>query len=215
MGGGANAQSLAQSGDNRWVVIASRQDIVESIGMAGGYVGQKARVVQSGNGWYAVVLGPYKAKTISQFLGAYSGPDIPPDAYLARGSDFVKTVWRESDRWVLLASREDRDEAVLIARIYAGHQPRVVQSQNGWYAVVLGPYEASDISSFRAGFDGPTIPDDAMLSRGKSFMATAWTPGESDSSATDSEPAPPPEPEAVNPERAPCFAIIAGKCSPG
>ena len=221
MPGAANAQSLTQGGDSRWVVIASRQDIVEAISIAGPYIGQSVRVVQSGNGWYAVVLGPYKARNITQFESIYSGPSIPPDAYLAKGSDFVETIWRESDRWVIIASREDRDEAIAIAREYAGHQPRVVQSQNGWYATVLGPYGTSDISTFRATFDGPAIPDDALLSRGTSFVATSWTPGDvtadSDfpSASADVPAAPSPEPQPDVSQSAPCVAIVAGKCSPG
>lgn len=216
--GVAAAQSLAQSGDNRWVVIASREDIVEAISLAGPYIGHKARVVRSANGWYAVVLGPYRAKKLTQLRSVYSGPSISSDAYLARGSDFVETIWRESDRWVIIASREDRGEAISIARVYSGHKPRVVRAQNGWYAVVLGPYATSDISSFRASFAGPTIPDDALLSRGTSFVATSWQPGDwapDDSDVSSATADPEPEAETRGAQRAPCVAIIAGKCQPG
>ena len=57
--GTATAENLALSGTDRWVAIASRQDLNEAISVAKTYAAQNSRVVRSQNGWFAVVLGPY------------------------------------------------------------------------------------------------------------------------------------------------------------
>ncbi|MEN3147954.1 hypothetical protein ABCW43_11610 [Neorhizobium sp. IRAMC:178] len=80
-------------------------------------------------------------------------------------------------KWVVLASRADLSEAIEIAKTYAGHQVKIMKSENGWFAVVLGPYRAKDIGEVKSGFQGPSIPDDAYLALGKNFLSVAWTDG--------------------------------------
>ena len=85
------AGQYSLSGDDKWVVIASREYLSEAVSLAGNY--EKSKVFKSGNGWYAVVIGPYTARTMDAFLGSYSGPSLPDDTYLARGKDFVSQEW--------------------------------------------------------------------------------------------------------------------------
>jgi hypothetical protein len=59
MTGAAAAEDLALSGNDRWVAVASRQDLTEAISIANTYSAQKPRVVRAQNGWFAVILGPY------------------------------------------------------------------------------------------------------------------------------------------------------------
>lgn len=80
--------------------------------------------------------------------------------------------------WVVLASRQDPDQAIAEARRYAQASARVVRSSNGWYAVVLGPRKvapgggAALLASLSKAY---SIPNDARLSRGDKFTETVWT----------------------------------------
>src|SRR5215207_1949711 len=76
------------------------------------------------------------------------------------------------ERWIAIASWGDLVHAVGIATVYAGYQPRVFYSENGWYAVVLGPSTATDIRGFRASHRGPSLPADAYLTNGSGYVAT-------------------------------------------
>lgn len=80
------------------------------------------------------------------------------------------------DRWVTIASRQNLDEAIGIAKTYSAQKSRVVRSQNGWFAVLLGPFPKDDIASFRRGYDGPALPSDAVLTRGTGYIETVWPP---------------------------------------
>ena len=88
--------NLVLSGDNRWVVVASRQDLNEAISIAKTYSALKSRVVRAQNGWFAIVLGPYPTSDIATFRRDFTGPPLPPDAVLARGTGYVETVWQPS-----------------------------------------------------------------------------------------------------------------------
>jgi hypothetical protein len=55
-----SAGPLETSGDDRWIVFASRQDVDEAIGLArrfGSDFGEPT-VLSTTNGWYAVASGP-------------------------------------------------------------------------------------------------------------------------------------------------------------
>ena len=97
-GGVAAAENLALSGNDRWVAVASRQDLNEAISIAKTYAAQNSRVVRSQNGWFAVVLGPYATSDISGFLRDYHGPQLPRDAMLTGGTGFTpRRIWEPSD----------------------------------------------------------------------------------------------------------------------
>ena len=80
------------------------------------------------------------------------------------------------DRWVTIASRQNLDEAIGIAKTYSAQKSRVVKSQNGWFAILLGPYATDDIASFRKGYSGPPLPSDVVLTRGTGYIETLWPP---------------------------------------
>jgi hypothetical protein len=48
------------------------------------------------NGWFVVFLGPYETSDIARFRRDYSGPQLPPDAMLTRGTNHGETVWQPS-----------------------------------------------------------------------------------------------------------------------
>ena len=73
------------------MVIASREDLGEAKALAGEYKG--SRIFKSDNGWYAVVIGPFPARTMDDFQNVYDGPSLPDDTYLARGKNFVSQEW--------------------------------------------------------------------------------------------------------------------------
>ena len=78
--------------------------------------------------------------------------------------------------WLQIASRQDLNEAIAIAKQYGG--AKVVLSRNGWYAVVLGPYSFSDLAQVRASYQGKTsLPDDAYLTHGNYYTLMVWNPG--------------------------------------
>jgi serine protease Do len=64
------------------------------VGIAHHYPEQRTMVVTTEVGGFAVVVGPYRAKTVSQLEQKF--PELPPfprDARMSRGDDFVATVW--------------------------------------------------------------------------------------------------------------------------
>lgn len=74
--------------------------------------------------------------------------------------------------WVVVASAAGLDEAIGIARVY-GADARVTLANNGWYAVMLGPRQGS---LDQARKNVVLLPADALLSRGKGYVATVWRP---------------------------------------
>ena len=182
----------------------------EAKALAGEYKG--SRIFKSDNGWYAVVIGPFPARTMDDFLGGYDGPSLPDDSYLARGKNFVSLEWpaekpREAsasktkepsasgsgpgsyslsgdDKWVVIASREALSEAKALAGEHKGS--RIFKSDNGWYAVVIGPFPARTMDDFLNVYDGPSLPDDSYLARGKNFVSQEW-PVQTDGSVAEAE----------------------------
>lgn len=73
--------------------------------------------------------------------------------------------------WVTVASSLDLDEVIGIARLFHG-EARVVRAQNGWYATTLEP-RAGSLDDIRSDV-WPQIPDDAILSSGKTYVGTEW-----------------------------------------
>ena len=98
----------------------------------------------------------------------------------ARAGDLTATGKK---RWLTIASSQDQDEAIGIARYYGGQSARVVSSKSGWFAVIAGPVVATSIKQFHANYgDWPEIPEDARLSKGENYVAAVWLP-------TDEKPA--------------------------
>jgi len=94
----ALAQSAAPApltGDQRWVVIASRQTADEAIGVARSYTG--TRVFRSVNGWFAVVSGPREVRDPRKVKADLVGnEDYPKDIVFSKGDNYVEGIWQDS-----------------------------------------------------------------------------------------------------------------------
>ncbi|WP_336486183.1 hypothetical protein [Methylobacterium nigriterrae] len=95
------AGGLNLGGTARWVVIASRPNLDEAIGVARYHRWQhpNVRVVRAANGWYAVVFGPEQvsdARTLRQKLSREGG--LPSDFIFSRGDSYVEQVWTPPSR---------------------------------------------------------------------------------------------------------------------
>ncbi len=154
-------------------------------------------MVRSKNGYYAVLLGPYATTDINSFKRDYRGQPLPPDAMLKIGTGYVETVWPPAaagtvqtptaaladqnlvlpggKTWVQLASLLDLNRAIAVASRYAEQGSRVVRSNGGRYAVVLGPYETTGMNSFPSGYRGPPLPF-YVLRNGTGYVETVWPP---------------------------------------
>ena len=214
----AGAAGLQLTKGESWVVVASRQDIQEATDLARSYGRQveSVRVVRSINGWFAVVLGPIAALSIDEARAEFAPRLVlPNDAYLSQGDRYLETVFMTmpptaselqltgSDNWVVVASRQDQQEALDVARSYGqqGSGVRVVRSKNGWFAVVLGPISVSSIEEARAKYAPRLIiPSDAYLSRGERYVATVFVaPAAVGGASSPPSPSPTPSsPQASN-----------------
>lgn len=92
----ASAGPLEASGNARWIVYASRQNVDEAIGLArrfGSEFGTPA-VISTTNGWYAVAAGPLTVPdpiALKKKLSELWWP--PKDSFLSRGQTFIERVW--------------------------------------------------------------------------------------------------------------------------
>jgi hypothetical protein len=90
------AVEFALSGDMRWIVYASRQDMEEAIGQAR-YYSQEAyptRVMRSVNGWYAVVAGPAHVPSPAAFKKQLlQSWQAPKDVIFSKGKSYIEQVW--------------------------------------------------------------------------------------------------------------------------
>ncbi len=83
--------------------------------------------------------------------------------------------------WVVLASREDPDRAIAIARNNrnAGVRTLVARSRNGWFAALSGPHtvrKGAGRQFLSALVRDQGVPSDAFLSAGSGFSDVVWTP---------------------------------------
>jgi hypothetical protein len=103
------AGSMALQGKERWLTIASTKDKDTAIAIAGYYASERAKVVSTQSGWFAIVLGPYSEGSIEAIKKAHDGiGEVPKDALLSRGDKYIDTVHEERpwDEQRLLATYE-------------------------------------------------------------------------------------------------------------
>lgn len=117
------------------------------------------------------------------------------------------------DHWVAIASVEDVEPAIEIARAFADQKSRVVKARNGWFAVVLGPHPTGDISAFRKSYTGPELPPGIILTRGTDYLESVWPAATGAVEISPPKPADEPVLAAVAPDStespAPLVASIA------
>jgi serine protease Do len=127
----SHADQLQLDNNQYWVTLASRQEVDEAIAFARRYQQQKARVVSSLNGWYAILIGPIAVLPQSgrPTLDALIKKDtLPADAFLTSGNGFVDTLWTTPKNPVLWtlgydgktdATFEDSDLRVTLSKMPA------------------------------------------------------------------------------------------------
>ena len=84
------------SGNVRWLVFASRQNVDEAIGLARRFGSDfgSPRVMSSTNGWYAVVAGPLRVSDPEVLRKKLTDLWWPPqDTFTSKGQTFVDKVW--------------------------------------------------------------------------------------------------------------------------
>lgn len=92
----APAGSLALAGKERWLTIASTKDKDTAIAIAGLYSTERARVVTTQSGFFAIVLGPYKEGSVEAIKKAHQDiGELPKDALLSRGDQYIDTIYEE------------------------------------------------------------------------------------------------------------------------
>jgi len=81
-------------------------------------------------------------------------------------------------RWIVIASRQDFEEAKQVAWILASHvrDVHVVRAKNGWYAVVAGPMErAAGIKTLAELKNEGSVPEDSKITRGETYTGLVWS----------------------------------------
>lgn len=106
------AGSFETTGNVRWIVYASRQNVDEAIGLARRFETDQTpmKVLSTSNGWYAVAAGPLSVpdpvalkKKLAESWSA------PKDAFFSKGQTFLEKVW-ESARSPVLAEASSSDQ---------------------------------------------------------------------------------------------------------
>jgi hypothetical protein len=80
-------------------------------------------------------------------------------------------------RWIALASRQNVDEAIGVARAYRWRFPtvRVMQATNGWYAIVAGPQRIPNARAFKESLvQAGEVPNDAVITKGDGYVSEVW-----------------------------------------
>ena len=98
---------LETSGNGRWIVFASRQDVDEAIGLArrfGSDFGAPT-VLTTTNGWYAVAAGPVAVPDVATFKKRLSDAWwAPKDTFLTNGQTFIQKVWERPQSPILASA---------------------------------------------------------------------------------------------------------------
>jgi S1-C subfamily serine protease len=119
------------SGNVRWIIYASRQNIDEAIGLArrfGSEFGQPT-VISTTNGWFAVTVGPLSVPDPVALKKKLSDSwSTPKDAFLSKGQTFIEKVW-ENPKSPVLAKASGSENAPHIASA-AGLEVRVDSANN-------------------------------------------------------------------------------------
>ncbi len=97
------------------------------------------------------------------------------------GNANVTLSLSDGQMWLVFASRQDASEAVDLAEGFqkalqgSPYQDkiRVTRSENGWFAVVVGPAAFKSIRLAREKLS-IELPEDAYLSRGRRYVETVW-----------------------------------------
>jgi len=160
----SSAGPLETSGDGRWIVFASRQDVDEAIGLArrfGSDFGEPT-VLSTTNGWYAVAAGPVAVPDVAAFKKRLSDAWwAPKDTFLTKGQTFIQKVW-ESPQSPILASASSAENQPRVASA-AGLEVRI-EPANGRHVVRVRS-GGRDGASAAFNDDGPSNSTGASIAR--------------------------------------------------
>jgi serine protease Do len=141
---GATAGSYSTSGDERYIVLASRQGLDDAIGVAQSYAWRfpGVRVMRSSNGWYAVAAGPTRvqdARAYREKLLKEGG--VATDVLFSKGDGYVAEAWRKPRVTYLLEGSYDGrraasfslgDVRVTLGRVKAKDAAEFMPVATGW-----------------------------------------------------------------------------------
>jgi hypothetical protein len=160
----SSAGPLETSGDVRWVVFASRQDVDEAIGLArrfGSDFGTPT-VLTTTNGWYAVAAGPVAVPDVATFKKRLSDAWwAPKDTFLTKGPSFIEKVW-ESPQSPIRASASNAEHRPRVASA-AGLEVRIEPAKGR--QIVRVRSGGRDVASAVFNDDGPYNPTGASIAR--------------------------------------------------
>lgn len=88
-----SAQELQLRGNDRWVVIAARQDQAAAVAVASSFRTLNPIVARATNSWFVVLAGPFNNPNLPALSRKFGLPD---DAYLSRGQAYDRLVWKGS-----------------------------------------------------------------------------------------------------------------------
>ncbi len=111
---------------------------------------------------------------------------------------------RGNDRWVILAAKDNLADAVVAAQYFGQRMSdvRVIRTENGWFAICLGPVPVQSISDARRWFaPNLSLPDDAYVAKGSKLVEIVFRTGSPGSSVVANAPAKPPPPTPPTPAR--------------
>ena len=95
----AHAETLALTGKFHWLLLASSKDKDQAIGIARAVssMADTVKVITSKSGYFGVIAGPYAYKSIKDIKKADKNSrigDLPKDAILTQGANYIETVWQ-------------------------------------------------------------------------------------------------------------------------
>jgi hypothetical protein len=147
------------SGNVRWLVFASRQNVDEAIGLArrfGSDFGPPA-VMSSNNGWYAVVAGPISVPDVEALKKRLADLWWPPkDSFLSKGERLQERVWEAPKSPALASASSDKSPHATSA---FGVEVRI--NAHGIVTVRSG----QDVATVRFDDQGPNTSTAAQLAR--------------------------------------------------
>ncbi|MFC0218058.1 S1C family serine protease [Pseudochelatococcus lubricantis] len=97
--------------------------------------------------------------------------------FAAGSSSAQSLLLPPADRWLVLASRLDLEEAIGAARPYAQRLSgvQVIKAANGRFAVVVGPLAAAKVQAIKDSLSSSIgAPSDAFATRGERFVEILW-----------------------------------------
>jgi predicted aspartyl protease len=108
----------------------------------------------------ANVVSPEPAEPKAQAIVSSKVPELTP-----------------SKQWLVVASRDDLQAAISTAQTYKAAFPQTVvfKSENGYYAVVIGQFDAGQAPSMLMQIvESNRLPKDSYLTLGARFVSIAW-----------------------------------------